>query len=209
MVRQAREGVLVGEGDERGLAGGEQLARRRPVHRIPEGHPPGRELAHPAAYEHEIVVAGSGPVTDADGGNGEEDALLLELFVGQPRLAHQLGAGAIEPDQVVGVVDHAHLVGFGIVDAQGYRADHAGAKSATRREKSNTTGACGPSPRFLAWGPCPCQPPVSWSSPTLISARSRRRSQPRFTASSTRYRISGTGSSSMATCSTSGSSMAP
>src|SRR5207249_4691060 len=68
-----------------------------------------------------------GAVADVDFGDGEVDALLLELLVGQPRLAHQLGAGAVEPHEVVGVVDHAHLVGLGIIDAQGYRADHAGA----------------------------------------------------------------------------------
>src|SRR5438876_1879669 len=199
MRRQTRERVLVGERDERCLARGEQLARPRPLDRVAQRHASGRELAHPATDLYQVVVPGGGPVTHADFGDGEEDALLLELFVGQPRLAHQLGAGAIEPDQVVGVVDHAHLVGLGIVDAQGYRADHAGAKSAARREKSNTA---------LAWGLCPPQPPAWSSSPTPISARSRPRSQRRLTASSTQCRISGMRSSSTATYSTSGSSTA-
>src|SRR6266513_81014 len=199
MLRDTREGVLVSEGDERGLARGEQVVRPCPLDRVAEGDAPGRELAHPAANPHQVVVAGGGAVADVDFGDGEVDALLLELLVGQPRLAHQLGAGAIEPDQIVGVVDHAHLVGLGIVDAQGYRADHAGAKSAARREKSNTA---------LAWGSCPPQPPAWSSSPTPISARSRPRSQRRSTASSTPCRISGTRSSSTATCSTSGSSTA-
>src|SRR2546422_4527904 len=163
MRRQTRERVLVGERDERCLARGEQLARPRPLDRVAERHASGRELAHPATDLYQVVVPGGGPVTHADFGDGEVHALLLELFVGQPRLAHQLGARAVDPDQVVGVVDHAHLVGLGIVDAQGYRAGHAGATSAAAREKSITTGACGTSPRFLAWGPCPSQPPA-WSS---------------------------------------------
>src|SRR2546427_6476510 len=149
MLRHTREGVLVSEGDERGLARGEQVVRPRPLDRVAEGDAPGRELAHPAADPHQVVVAGGGAVADVDLGDGEVDALLLELLVGQPRLAHQLGPGPVEPDEIVGVVDHAHLVGFGIIDAQRYRADHAGAKSAARREKSNATGACGPAPRFL------------------------------------------------------------
>src|SRR5207249_2374655 len=99
----------------------------RPLDRVAEGDAPGRELAHPAADPHQVVVAGGGAVADVDFGDGEVDALLLELLVGKPRLAHQLGAGAVEPDEVVGVVDHAHLVGLGIIDAEGYRADHAGA----------------------------------------------------------------------------------
>src|SRR6266704_1713851 len=127
MLRDTREGVLVSEGDERGLARGEQVVRPCPLDRVAEGDAPGRELAHPAANPHQVVVAGGGAVADVDFGDGEVDALLLELLVGQPRLAHQLGAGAVEPDEVVGVVDHAHLVGLGIIDAQGYRADHAGA----------------------------------------------------------------------------------
>src|SRR5256886_10487294 len=120
-----REGVLLSEGDERGLARGEQVVRPRPLDRVAEGDAPGRELAHPAADPHQVVVAGGGAVADVDLGDGEVDTLLLELLVGQPRLAHQFGAGAVEPDEVVGVVDHAHLVRLGIIDAQGYRADHA------------------------------------------------------------------------------------
>src|SRR6266550_3151062 len=97
MLRHTREGMLVSEGDQRGLARGEQVVRPRPLDRVAEGDAPGRELAH--------------AVADVDLGDGEVDALLLELLVSEPRLAHQLGAGAVEPDEVVGVVDHAHLVG--------------------------------------------------------------------------------------------------
>src|SRR6266566_1060595 len=127
MLRHTREGMLVSEGDQRGLARGEQVVRPRPLDRVAEGDAPGRELAHPAADPHQVVVAGGGAVADVDLGDGKVDALLLELLVSEPRLAHQLGAGAVEPDEVVGVVDHAHLVGLGIIDAQSYRADHAGA----------------------------------------------------------------------------------
>src|SRR5207244_4647827 len=104
------------------------------------------------------VVAAGGAVANADFGNGEVHALLLQLLVGQSRLAHQLRACAVEPDQIVGMIDHAHLIGFGIIDPQRYRADHAGAKSTAGPEKSNTTAACGLPPRFLAWGPCSPRP---------------------------------------------------
>src|SRR5213596_3748155 len=110
MLRDTREGMLVSEGDQRGLARGEQVVRPRPLDRVAEGDAPGRELAHPAADPHQVVVAGGGAVADVDLGDGKVDALLLELLVSEPRLAHQLGAGAVEPDEVVGVVYHANYL---------------------------------------------------------------------------------------------------
>src|SRR5256886_4884805 len=58
MVRHTPEGVLVGEGDERSLARGEQLIRLRSLDRVSEGDPPGRELAYPAAHPHQVIVTG-------------------------------------------------------------------------------------------------------------------------------------------------------
>ena len=49
--------------------------------------------------------------------------LLLQLAVGQPQRAQQFHAAHLKPDQVVGVVHDAHLVGLGIADSYlgGYR----------------------------------------------------------------------------------------
>ncbi|PYP57688.1 MAG: hypothetical protein DMD44_09630 [Gemmatimonadetes bacterium] len=140
------------EGHERGHTGREQIARGRTIDGIAEGDASRLHLADPAAHPDQIVVARRRAEADIDLGHREVHALLLQLFVGDPGLAHQLGAGAIEPDQVVGVVDHAHLIGLGVVDAERYRADHAGATSTADRQKSNTTGACGRFAGFLAWG---------------------------------------------------------
>src|ERR1700704_729978 len=103
MRGNAHERVLMGEGDERRLARGEELASPRPVDGVAKGYTSGRELAHPATHPHQVVVAGSGPVADAHLGDGEVDALLLELFICQPGLAHQLGPRPVEPDKIVGV----------------------------------------------------------------------------------------------------------
>src|SRR3989441_10179215 len=100
-------------------------------HRVTEGHTSRGEVAHPAAYPHEVVVPRGRAVAQLHLGDGEVDALPLELLVRQARFAHQLGAGPVEPDEVIGVVDHPHLIGLGVVDAERYRADHAGAKSAS------------------------------------------------------------------------------
>src|SRR5690242_4006577 len=211
MGGNAGERVLVRERDERRHAGGEELARRRPLDGIPERHAPGRELPHPAAHLHQIVVARRPAVLDAHLGNREVHALLLELLIRQARLTHQLGARAIEPDEVVGVIDQPHLVCLGIIDAQRYRADHGEATSTGHLEKSNGTGACGPWPAFLACGPClpPAHRRAFSSSPMLISDKSHRRSAPRCIASSTRSPTWETRSSSTGTCSIFGSSTAP
>src|SRR5256886_2014940 len=152
MLGQVRERMLVRERDERRHAGREQIARGRAVDGVAERHAPRRQLADPAADPQQVVVACRRPEAHVDLGHREVDALLLQLLVGDPGLAHQLGAGAVEPDQVVGVVHHAHLIGLGVIDAQRYRADHAGATSTAGRQKSNTTGACGRFAGFLAWG---------------------------------------------------------
>jgi hypothetical protein len=71
------------------------------------------------ADEDLVVVAGGGLV--ADGGVDDGDAavgLLLHLFVVQAKLAQKVDTADLEPDQVVGVVDHAHLVGFGVAHAE-------------------------------------------------------------------------------------------
>src|SRR5439155_863807 len=103
MRGKVRERVLVGERDERRHPGRQQLAARRAVDRIAEGDAPRGQLAHPAAHPHQIVVARRGAEAKVDLGHREVHALLLQLFVGDAGLAHQLGAGTVEPDQVVGV----------------------------------------------------------------------------------------------------------
>src|SRR4029077_14133691 len=198
MRRDARKRVLVCEGAERRHARGEQLAGRHALDGIPERDAPRRELTHPATHVDQVVVPRRAPVAHAHVGHGEIDTLLLELLVRETRLAHQLRSGAIEPDQVVGVINHAHLVGFGVIDAQGYRADHGEATSTRHLEKSNGTRACGRRPAFLAWGPCLPQPRASSSSPTRISDRSRPRSPRRSIVFSMPSRISATRSSSTA-----------
>ncbi len=69
------------------------------------------------ADEELVVVAGGGFV--AAGGFDDGDAgLLLALhgFVVEAELAHEFGAADLEPYEVVGVVDDAHLVGFGVAN---------------------------------------------------------------------------------------------
>ena len=65
-----------------------------------------------------LVEAGRGAVGELDPAHRQADALALELGVGEPPGVHHARAALLQPDQVVGVVGHAHLVGLGVADAQ-------------------------------------------------------------------------------------------
>jgi hypothetical protein len=62
-----------------------------------------------------VVVAGRRAIA-ATGFVYRQDALVLgfQLAVGKAQGAQQFDAANLKPDQVVGIVDNAHLVGLGI-----------------------------------------------------------------------------------------------
>src|SRR5262249_34931579 len=65
-----------------------------------------------------VIVGGRAPVAALDGGDEDQDPPLFHDAVRQTGRAAELGAGDLEPDDVVGVVDDPHPVGLGISDAQ-------------------------------------------------------------------------------------------
>src|SRR2546429_544007 len=85
MPGNSRHGVLMRQRDQRRLARGEQFAALGLVHRVTEGHTSRGEVAHPAAYAHEVVVPRGRAVAQLHLGDGEVDALPLELLVRQAR----------------------------------------------------------------------------------------------------------------------------
>jgi hypothetical protein len=69
--------------------------------------------------DDQFVVVAGGRLVACDGlYNGDAAAFfLLHGFVGEAELAHVFDAADFKPDQIVGMVDDAHLVGFGVADA--------------------------------------------------------------------------------------------
>src|SRR6266536_2062699 len=61
---------------------------------------------------HRSLVAAAG-IDDGD----EAVVLGFHLFIGEAKLAQQFDASYFEPDKVVRVIDHTHLIGFGVSDA--------------------------------------------------------------------------------------------
>lgn len=76
--------------------------------------------------DREQVVVEGGPfelATDVD--DDQEVSGVFDLAVGEAGLAEQFGAGLLEVDEKLSVVEEAHAVGFGIADAdQGFVGVH-------------------------------------------------------------------------------------
>lgn len=65
-----------------------------------------------------IVIARGAQIAAIDLGDREENAVIaLEIFVAETVGAAVIDAGNFHPDEIVGVVDDAHLIGFRIAHA--------------------------------------------------------------------------------------------
>src|SRR5581483_8102017 len=66
-----------------------------------------------------FIVHGGSQVTAVGLGDYQEDAVLpLHVAIAQARRPPVFDASDLHPDEIVGVIDDAHLVGFGVADAQ-------------------------------------------------------------------------------------------
>jgi len=66
-----------------------------------------------------VVVLGGREVTAIGFGDDHENAVLLfHVAVGEALSPAPLGAGDFHPDEVVGVIDDAHLIGFGVANTE-------------------------------------------------------------------------------------------
>ncbi len=74
-----------------------------------------------------VVVLGGAFVLHADVEDGEHEAAGFDLLVGEAVFAEELGAADFQPRQVVGVIDDAHHVSFGVTYLdRGDAFDHGG-----------------------------------------------------------------------------------
>ncbi len=104
------------EREEAGRRRGQQPAIAGVLHRVAELHPARRNVAHPATDPDGIIVPGGLPVFDRYVADRQAQSGQLEIPITHAAPAKMLGSGDVEPDQIAGMVDHAHLVGLGIVD---------------------------------------------------------------------------------------------
>ncbi len=68
----------------------------------------------------EFIVAGGMVIAAVDVSDDDVGVVLkLHLLVVEAEGAHEFNATDFKPDEVVGVIDDAHLIGFGVADADG------------------------------------------------------------------------------------------
>ena len=72
------------------------------------------------AHGEEFIVAGGVMIAAMNVGNDDEGIVLdFHEFVIEAERAHQFDAADFKPDQVIGVIHNAHLVGFGVAHTYG------------------------------------------------------------------------------------------
>src|SRR6185312_11932633 len=162
------------EHHERGERGGEQATVTCVLHRIAEVDPPGGERTNPAAHLDLIVVAGRAPVADGNLADGETESGRLQFTVTHSGPAEVLSTRDVEPDQIAGMIDDAHLIGLGVVDPDPDLRDggkrHGTASSVVDAQDAGkvtaSSAGCGRrrSDQFLA--PCSAMPSSSLPTPT-------------------------------------------
>ena len=76
----------------------------------------GRQLAARRAYRHLVIVPGALPVFAVHFNDRQLDAVFFHRSVGPARATQPVRPANLEPDQIVRVIDDAHLVGFRVAD---------------------------------------------------------------------------------------------
>src|SRR5262245_59559946 len=105
------------------VAGGRQPAGRAHTEFVVESDAYGCEKCG-AGVDFELVVVPRRRQVAAEClDHGQLDALLLHVPVGPAVMAQPVGAAHFEPDQIVRVVGHTHLVGVGIAHAHSTGGD--------------------------------------------------------------------------------------
>lgn len=118
-IRQPGQPVLLIEAHESRLRVSHMLAAFHPFQAISKDDSSGRRFHHPAADADLVIVTNGSAVSDLQVGDHQAGAARLQLAIAEPGLAQMLRTGDVQPDDVPGVVHHAHLIGFRVVHPDG------------------------------------------------------------------------------------------
>src|SRR6266404_179421 len=102
----------------RGLAFGQHLGRLRAAQFVSESDHFLPHLFQIRAHNDLVIIVYGSPVAAA-GIDYSNEAVVFELhiFIAEAKLAKEFHASDFKPDEMIGVIDDPHLVGFGIADA--------------------------------------------------------------------------------------------
>ncbi|MCU1259164.1 MAG: molybdopterin synthase subunit MoaD / molybdopterin synthase subunit MoaE [Bryobacterales bacterium] len=100
-----------------GEAGGEKVAIALAAHFIAEADHFGVGFFHDRSDQHLVVETGGAEVAAVRFHYDQEEAVLaLHVAVSEAERAAEIDAGDFHPDQVIRVINDAHLVGFGVAN---------------------------------------------------------------------------------------------
>jgi len=103
-----------------GVPGGKELLIGLAEEFIPEFEGAGFGFEDAGADSEEFVVTGGMMIAAVGVGDNHVGVVLkLHLLVVEAEGAHELDAADLKPDEEVGVVNNAHLIGFGVAHADG------------------------------------------------------------------------------------------
>jgi hypothetical protein len=89
-----------------------------PFNDVPELYPPASHIANPATNPQEVVIASRRTVANPHVDHREPHPLRLQIPIADPELAHVVRPGCLAPNEIMGVVGHPHLIGFGVADSK-------------------------------------------------------------------------------------------
>src|ERR1035437_1904940 len=126
---QAEQGVVLlrqvcrphgaGNKDMPGVAHGQAAIAFRQAHFVGESHHPRGGFLNPRLDDYFVVEARGMAVLAVRFGHRQEDAVLdFHVAVVEAEGFAEFHPAHFHPNQVIRVVDHAHLVGFGVANAQ-------------------------------------------------------------------------------------------
>lgn len=88
-----------------------------PFDGIAEGYPAARRVADPAPNREDVVVPGGRSEPELRLYHGQPQAAFLQRPVAHSLLAHVCRARRLAPDEIIGMVGDAHLIGFRVPHA--------------------------------------------------------------------------------------------
>ena len=109
----------MGIGDDvRGLTFGQQLARLRPSQFVSEADRSRPDMFQARAHDDFVIIVHGSLVAAAGIDDRDEAAVFaLHIFIAEAELAQKFRPAHFKPDEMIGVIDDAHLIGLGVAHA--------------------------------------------------------------------------------------------
>src|SRR5208282_3220141 len=116
--QRARLHSRIGD-DVRGFAFGQQLACFRVSQLVSETDHFLPHMFQVRAHDDLVIIVYGSLVAGLGIDNGDKAIVFaLHFLIAEAELAHEFDTSYFKPDEMIGVIDEAHLVGFGVADAE-------------------------------------------------------------------------------------------